>query len=362
MATPGTVVHTIEHDGGFVWVIGFGADGTSVVTGDDIGTVLISGLTDGDPGPPVELGGFVVGAGLLPDGSALVAANRTRVGAYLPATGEAVWETQVVHPEFFQVMRCSPDRRRLAVTTHREISVLDAATGAAVTEVTLDHDINDLAWSPDGTRIAVATELWDDDTSESSGTARVLDASTGAELGRGAHDDACRAVAFTPDGTSVLSGGADRTVRLFAAAGGAPVWLAPCGVDGTVTAIVVDPTGRFGLCATEDGPAAVVRLSVGTRRYEKPEPSPDMDRAFIDQVAVDPVNGWAAAASSQFGTLFVFGLDAGTERFPDGLPLSPDGGPIDEISAVAFSPDGAYLLVAAGSTVYVVANVPAPPA
>ena len=360
MTTPGTVVHTITHDGGFVWVIAFSADGTQVVTGDDIGTVRVSGLTEGDPGPPVELGGFICGAGLLADGSALVAANRTRVGGYVPATGEARWEVQVEHPEFYQQMRVAPDRTRLAVTTHRGISVLDTVTGALVKEVTLDHDIRDLAWSPDGTRIAVATELWDDDMGEYSGTARVLDATTGAELGRCAHDDACRAVAFTPDGESVLSGGADRTVRLFAATGGAPAWLAPCGITGAASAIAVDRTGRLGLCGTEDGPAAVVRLSIGTRKYEKPEPSPEMEQVSTELVAVDPVGGWAAVAS-QSGALFVFGLDDGTERFPDGLMLGPDGGPAEELSAVAFSPDGAYLLVAAGTVVHVVANGPAGP-
>jgi WD40 repeat protein len=353
-------VHTIQHDGGFVWVIGFSADGTLVATGDDIGTVRVSGLTEGDPGAPVELGGFVCGAGLLPDGSALVAANRTRVGAYVAATGEALWEVQVVHPEFYQAMHVSPDRTRLAVTTHRGISVLDTATGALVQEVTLDHDIRDLAWSPDGTRLAVATELWDEDQGEFSGTARVLDALTGAELGRCAHDDACRAVAFTPDGESVLSGGADHTVRLFAAAGGVPAWLAPCGIDGTASAIVVDPTGRFGLCGTEDGPAAVVRLSIGTRKYEKPEPSPEMNAVSTELVAADPMSRWAAVAS-QNGALFVFSLDDGTERFPDGLLLGPDGGSAETVSAVAFSPDGAYLLVATGTVVHVVANGPAVP-
>jgi hypothetical protein len=56
----------------------------------------------------------------------------------------------------------------------------------------------------------------------------------------------------------------------------------------------------------------------------------------------------------------VFAIDGGAVRFPGGLLLGPDGGPAEEMSAVAFSPDGAYLLVATGTTVHVVANGPVP--
>jgi hypothetical protein len=140
---------------------------------------------------------------------------------------------------------------------------------------------------------------------------------------------------------------------------GAAAWREPCGVNGTAHAVAVDATGRFELCGTEDGSAAVVRLSIGTRRHEKPDPDPQLDAVSTELVAVDPVDGCAVLAA-QTGTLSVFAIDGGAERFTGGLQLGPDGEPIEEISAIGFCLGDASLLVATGTTVHVVANGPGP--
>ena len=62
--------------------------------------------------------------------------------------------------------------------------------------------MNAVAFSPDGTRVATASD---------DGSARVLDAATGEPAGPARpHTAAVRAVAFSPDGTRVATASGDR--------------------------------------------------------------------------------------------------------------------------------------------------------
>jgi len=71
--------------------------------------------------------------------------------------------------------------------------------------------VRDIAWSPDGTRIATAS---------ADKTVRIWDAANGAEMAilRG-HEDEVRTVAWSPDGQRVVSSSRDKTARIFNARG-----------------------------------------------------------------------------------------------------------------------------------------------
>ena len=89
-----------------------------------------------------------------------------------------------------------------------EVKVWDAITGKVLVTVNrIDAPVLGVAFSPDGTRIATAS----DDK-----TATVWDAATGAVLVElKGHTGSVNSVAFSPDGTRLVTGGNDRTVRVW---------------------------------------------------------------------------------------------------------------------------------------------------
>jgi mono/diheme cytochrome c family protein len=128
------------------------------------------------------------------------------------------------------------------------------------------------------------------------GTARVWDLSTGLEVAKFTdHTSLVSAVAFTPNSKWLLSGSFDGTVVYWKATTGQEGWRAQN--LGLVTALAVDPQGKFVAVATEN---ALVLLDLvdghELKRYGK-FTSP------LSAVAVSPNGKWIAA-----------GNDAGTVR------------------------------------------------
>ncbi len=94
--------------------------------------------------------------------------------------------------------------------------------------------ISEVAYSPDGTRLAVASSIgiW------------IYDAQTGEELDLlTRHTGSVYSVAFSPDGTMLASGSGDETIRLWGANTGRHLPTLT-GHTGSVSSVAFNPNGQ----------------------------------------------------------------------------------------------------------------------
>ncbi len=114
--------------------------------------------------------------------------------------------------------------------------------------------VRDVAWSPDGRRLAVASPLGFGLYDPESGREQVF-RPTGAEVWL---------LCFSPDGGLLAAGMADGTVRLFRASDGAFLRTLP-GWDGGIGALAFSPDGRLLAAGSATGKVRVWRLEAGGR-------------------------------------------------------------------------------------------------
>ena len=213
----------------------------------------------------------------------------------------------------------SPDGTRLAVASSIGIWLYDAQTGEELDLLT-GHtgSVNSVAFSPDGNTLASGS--WD-------GTLRLWHAGTGNPIRTlSGHTDSVYSVAFSPDGTTIASGSRDGTLRLWHAGTGNPIRTLSGHTD-SVYSVAFSPDGTTIASGSSDNTLRLWHAGTGN-----PIRTLSGHRGSVRSVAFSP-DGTTIASGSRDGTLRLW--HAGT-----GNPIRTLSGHTDSVYSVAFSPDG----------------------
>jgi WD40 repeat protein/DNA-binding SARP family transcriptional activator len=234
----------------------------------------------------------------------------------------------------------SPDGARLATGGDDGTArIWDAATGQELLTLTGHSEpVNAVAFSPDGTRLATAS--LDD-------TAKVWDAATGLELlTLTGHGENVLDVAFSPDGRRLATASMDSTARVWDTASGEAL-LTLGGHTWWVFGVAFSPDGRYLATASYDNTAKVWDAQTGEDLLTLTgHASPVADVVFGP-------DGARLATASTDSTARVWALSnvlssGGEAQGSAAGPIQAEllhtlSGHTNELTHVAFSPDGSHL-------------------
>ena len=191
-----------------------------------------------------------------------------------------------------------------------------------------------VAFSPDGTQLAVATA---DDRGKSAGSVTLWDVETRRQIGTLAgHERGALAVAFSPDGTTIATAGALGTIRVWDAATRS---LRHSLTHSRCQSVAFSPDGRLLASAHEAGDVVLWDVLLG-RQVGQLKGHRDLRCAVV----FSP-DGRSLATTSLDRTVKLWGL--ATARQTARATLKRD---LTPVKAVAYSPDGRTLAVGDGPT------------
>ena len=221
-----------------------------------------------------------------------------------------------------------PDGGALAVAGYKEVRRFALpGLGPLPPLAGMSDLVRAVAWSPDGTRVAVGGG-----TPGLAGELVLFDAASGERLHTlPGHRDYVYHVAFSADGTRLASCGYDRLVRVWDAATGKPVSVLREHTE-AVYAVAFSPDGRWLASAAADRSVKIWDVESGARLYTLSEPA-----EAVTTVAFDPGGQYLAAGGADKSIRVWEVSETGGKQVR--VTLAHTGG----VLRLAYSPDGAWL-------------------
>jgi eukaryotic-like serine/threonine-protein kinase len=274
------------------------------------------------------------------DGRLATAALQEGLRLWDPKTGEPL---RTIHADVGPVsgLAFSADGKWLASSSYvRTVKLWHSTTGELVHDLLHPgNQVECVAISPDGRRIASGCE---------DKTVRIWDTTTGREvLVLRGHKGRCECVAFSPDGHRLASASFDKTIRIW---DGTPLrgderdqeMSTFTGHSGEIRFVAFSPDGPDGLRVVSGGNDGLVNVWDAQTRRVSAEFRDHMDKGgsrAIFCVAWHPKGQRIATGGND--ALRVW--DARTEREDFNIPAAAKRIALG-YCAVAFSPDGSYLV------------------
>ena len=240
----------------FVDDVVFSPDGRLVAVRDDTGRILVWELEPGgrEVGSAPRTGGRIrLGAGA---GTVTVLSKNSRT-----LSTPLVWRTQGVTVRLKLGARTdarSPNREFLAFVPddgqYLTVDIFDRKTKRQ-SELRHDGEVESVAWSPDTTFLATASD---------DGAARVWTSAGGQVSIERGHQGAVASVAFNPDGELLVTAGADDgTARVWDVASGDQLAVLGGGPGAKrLDAAALSPDGRLVVTRAVDGSVAVYSCGI----------------------------------------------------------------------------------------------------
>ncbi|MDI3284753.1 WD40 repeat domain-containing protein [Polyangium sp. 15x6] len=318
------VTATLGGKGGSIWQTAFSRDGKTFAVATDKGGVQIWDPRSGalKKTIPVDADDPAHRIALSSDGSLLAAVNLAGISVWDAKTGSV--RTKLEEIVYFGDVAFSPDGRRLAVNcSPGPVCVVDATSGALVKRIGLeDPGISTFAISPDGKTLAA--QPWD-------GTLRMIDLEKGTLYRTSSLSDDQGNIAFSGDGK--LLGSAGHGMRVWNAQTGATVRAEK--LKDPAQAFALSPDGSW--AAVDMGDAILLFSLTTTNAPARPLLG---HTGSIRDLAFSPDGKYLASGSSD-KTVRLWDVAAGAEKLR--LP-----GHTDAVTAVVFSPDGKLLASGSG--------------